>query len=83
MMVTMVMMGVLIGWFWRPLDGSVADGGELWDWASLVDVLGKPAEAFAVALPLQHAAHEHLQWSCVQLLQRDIALGREEGKKTN
>lgn len=37
-------------------------------WASLVDVLREPAEALAVALPLQHAAHEHLQWSCVQLL---------------
>lgn len=48
--------------------------------ASLVDVLGEPAEALAVALPLQHTAHEHLQWSCVQLLQGNVAL-RMEGKK--
>lgn len=40
----------------------------------LVDVLGEPAEALPVALPLQHAAHEHLQWSCVQLLHGNVAL---------
>lgn len=49
--------------------------------ASLVDVLGEPAEALAVALPLQHTAHEHLQWSCVQLLQGNVALRMEEKKK--
>lgn len=49
--------------------------------ASLVDVLGEPAEALAVALPLQHTAHEHLQWSCVQLLQGNVALRTEEKKK--
>lgn len=48
--------------------------------AALVDVLGEPAEALAVALPLQHAAHEHLQWSRVQLLQGDVAL-RDKNKK--
>lgn len=49
--------------------------------ASLVDVLGEPAEALTVALPLQHTAHEHLQWSCVQLLQGNVALRMEEKKK--
>lgn len=48
--------------------------------AALVDVLGEPAEALAVALPLQHTAHEHLQWSCVQLLHGNITL-RESRKK--
>lgn len=42
--------------------------------APLLDVVGEPAESFAVALPLQHAAHEHLQWSCVQLLHGNGAL---------
>lgn len=42
--------------------------------AALVDVLGEPAEALAVALPLQHTAHEHLQWSRVQLLHGNITL---------
>lgn len=46
--------------------------------AALVDVLGEPAEALAVALPLQHTAHEHLQWSCVQLLHRNGALSGEK-----
>lgn len=32
-----------------------------------VDVLGQPAEPVAVALPLQHAAHEHLHRPKVQL----------------
>lgn len=40
----------------------------------LVDVLGEPAEALPVALPLQHAAHEQLQWSRVQLLHGNVAL---------
>ena len=40
----------------------------------LVDVLGEPAEALSVALPLQHAAHEQLQWSRVQLLHGNVAL---------
>lgn len=48
--------------------------------ASLVDVLGEPAKALTVALPLQHTAHEHLQWSCVQLLQGNVALRMEEKK---
>lgn len=42
--------------------------------APLLDVVGEPAESFAVALPLQHAAHEHLQWSRVQLLHGNGAL---------
>lgn len=41
---------------------------------ALVDVLGEPAEALAVALPLEHAAHEHLQWSCIQVLHWNVAL---------
>lgn len=45
----------------------------------LVDVLREPAEALAVALPLQDAAHEHLQRPRVQLLQRDVALRRRTG----
>lgn len=43
--------------------------------APLLDVVGEPAKSFAVALPLQHAAHEHLQWSRVQLLHGNGALG--------
>lgn len=42
--------------------------------APLLDVVGEPAESFAVALPLQNAAHEHLQWSRVQLLHGNGAL---------
>lgn len=42
--------------------------------APLIDVLREPAEALAVALSLQHAAHEHLQRPRVQLLERDVAL---------
>lgn len=53
-------------------DGDVLSGS----WP-LVDVLGQPAEALAVALPLQHAAHVHLQRSCVQLLQGNVSLGVE------
>lgn len=45
-----------------------------WLEGHLVDVLREPAEALAVTLSLQHAAHEHLQRSRVKLLQRDIAL---------
>lgn len=41
---------------------------------ALVDVLGEPAEALAIALPLQHTAHEHLQWSCIQILQWNVTL---------
>lgn len=41
---------------------------------ALVDVLGEPAEALAVALPLEHAAHEHLQWSCIEVLHWNVAL---------
>lgn len=50
--------------------------------APLLDVVGEPAEAFAVALPLQHAAHEHLQRSCVQLLHGNGAL-RSKRKHQN
>lgn len=39
-----------------------------------VDVLWQPSETFPVALFFQHAAHENLQRSDVQLLQRDIPL---------
>lgn len=42
----------------------------------LVDVLREPAEALAVALSLQDAAHEHLQRPRVQLFERDVALKR-------
>lgn len=48
--------------------------------AALVDVLGEPAEALAVALPLQHTAHEHFQWSCVQLLHGNCALKEKQEK---
>lgn len=30
---------------------------------SLIDVLGQPAEAFAVSLSLENGAHEELQWT--------------------
>ncbi len=56
-------------------------GGVLRDLAALVDVLGEPAEALAVALPLQHTAHEHLQWSRVQLLHGNVALREKQEKK--
>lgn len=39
-----------------------------------LDVLGQPAEAFAVALPFQHAAHEHLQWASSHFRPGDLAL---------
>lgn len=58
------------GWIRRPVVGGAA-------LIALVDVLGEPAEALAVTLPLQHAAHEHLQWSRVQILQGNVALGEE------
>lgn len=45
---------------------------------ALVDVLGEPAEALPIALPLQHAAHEHLQWSCVQLLHGNVTLDKKK-----
>lgn len=45
-----------------------------WPEGHLVDVLREPAEALAITLSLQHAAHEHLQWSRVQVLQWDVAL---------
>lgn len=48
--------------------------------APLLDVVGEPAESFAVALPLQHAAHEHLQWSRVQLVHGKGALGEGGGQ---
>lgn len=81
MMVLVAMVGILSGWVQCPsLDGGdrvvVCD----WDWLLLVDVLGEPAEALAVALPLQHTAHEHLQWSCVQLLHRNGALREKQEK---
>lgn len=41
---------------------------------ALIDVLGEPAETFAIALPLQNTAHEHLQWPGVQLLHGDVTL---------
>lgn len=75
--------GRLSGWIWRPLSMVVVVAmaacyrGGL---ASLVDVLGQPAEALAVALPLQHAAHEHLQRSRVQLLYGNVSL-KGKGKE--
>lgn len=42
----------------------------------LIDVLREPAEALAVALSLQHAAHKHLQGSRVQLFEGNVALSR-------
>lgn len=58
----------------------------LWEWSGvllsvvlplplpLIDVLREPAEALAVALSLQHAAHEHLQGPRVQLFEGNVAL---------
>lgn len=69
----------MVGFSARPDNGGgVGDVSVLRGLASLIDVLGQPAEALAVALPLQHTAHEHLQWSRVQLLQGNVPLG---GKK--
>lgn len=56
-------------WWWWGFGGV---GG-------LVDVLGQPAEALAVALSPQHSAHEHLQGPRVQLLHRHVTLG--EGQR--
>lgn len=70
-----VVVGVSSGWVEHPpssLDDDDDDGG---GGGSLLDVVGEPAESFAVALPLQHAAHEHLQRSRVQLLHGNGALG--------
>lgn len=39
-----------------------------------VDVLWQPSETFPIALFFQHAAHENLKRSDVELLQRDIPL---------
>lgn len=60
--------------------GGGGFGGVVQGLAALVDVLGEPAEALAVALPLQHTAHENLQWSCVELLHGNVAL-RGKNKK--
>ena len=60
-------------WAWCWWAGPGSWSALCW-WRRLVDVLREPAEALAITLSLQHAAHEHLQRSCVQLLHRDIAL---------
>lgn len=39
-----------------------------------VNVLGEPAETLAVALPLEHTAHEHFHGAGVQLLQSHVPL---------
>lgn len=71
--VLVVTVGVLSGWVERP--PSSFHDGDADVAAPLLDVVGEPAEPFAVALPLQHAAHEHLQWSRVQLVHGKGALG--------
>lgn len=84
-MVLVATVGVLSDWVSAPLplppDGGGGGVGVLRNLAALVDVLGEPAEALAVALPLQHTAHEHLQWSRVQLLHGNVALREKAGKK--
>lgn len=64
--------------------GSGGDGGGgFGGLVALIDVLGKPAEALTVALPLEHAAHEHLQWSCIQVLHWNVALVGDGGGNTS
>lgn len=46
-----------------------------------VNILGKPAEALAVALPLEHAAHEHFHGAGVQLLQGHVPLREAKPRK--
>lgn len=55
--------------------GGGDDGGDSRRHCS-VDVLREPAEALAVALPLQHRAHEQLQRPPGQLRPRHLALWR-------
>lgn len=65
-----------------PPDGVVGGGvGVLWGMAALIDVLREPTETLAIALPLQHTAHEHLQWSRVQLLHGNVTLREKQEKK--
>lgn len=45
----------------------------------LIDVLGHPAEAFSVALPFEHTAHEDFQGPGVQVFQRHAALEEKTG----
>lgn len=47
-----------------------------------VNVLGEPAEALTVALPLQHTAHEHFHGASIQLLQGHISLKEAKTAKT-
>lgn len=46
----------------------------------LVDVVSNPAEAFTVALTLQHGTHEQLQGAAGQLVPRDFVLWGEGGE---
>lgn len=46
-----------------------------------VNILGKPAETLAVALPLEHTAHEHFHGAGVQLLQSHIPLREAKPRK--
>lgn len=46
-----------------------------------VNILGEPAEALAVTLPLEHTAHEHFHGAGVQLFQRHISLREEKPRK--
>lgn len=71
----------MVGFSALPPDGGGVVG-VLRGLAALVDVLGEPAEALTIALPLQHAAHEHLQWSRVQLLHGNVALREKQEKVT-
>lgn len=46
-----------------------------------VNILGKPAETLAVALPLEHTAHEYFHGAGVQLLQSHIPLREAKPRK--
>lgn len=39
-----------------------------------VNVLGEPTKALAIALPLEHAAHEHFHGTSIKILQWHISL---------
>lgn len=46
-----------------------------------VNILGEPAETLAVALPLEHTAHEHFHGAGVELLEGHVPL-KEVNKKS-